>query len=809
MVFSLFTITRAVTAQVPPPRVPCDPNAVEDPEFNSLRPYQASPCGGDGKIGYFCGNKIIIKEEKTEKISRTDRGEACQGVYNFSEQGELDWENIKNFINRSPKEYWIDISETEFPIAGNTEQVTNSQTDNDVFDDATKVNEYASWYLNGVINRAEYGDTKNTDNELVNFSGPIQKLMPSIILEAQRIGTINLINNKTDPNTEEEEDKTDQEGTALNHNQIVVCAQEGILNLFGKTKPEECYVGNGPKTNANEYRLGDWMGDLSIWRSAVEIARNLAGGLLGTIEPWNHRTPPLPWDDGTGKPFESDTLYRKAYNEWKGKSCLILPIIGLTCIDNPLIPNKWADLFPYIPLSTTADKNKKMPIDTVTIQPSGGTVMPEKEWNDFDNKGEPVFYFPHTGEVATLSAFLNKTYIPKDIPAGEIDPKTTESNSNAPGECKTIQVRSNEGDSLFPIKEPGDVGVEVYFRVTEIPQVGCTSHKNALGELIWTGIYSGTVTIEIHTKPVKVPFGEETWETTVAGPTSTVRRIFPKVEKGAPIECIADIPSETKAVYRPVEGTDEIGVESLQNPGQKFDPEDARIYFPHWGSIYDYFLKGIQTALRPKGYGEPITSGQLCENQESEDPGDCTFDMNKINAAINSAASKYNVPASLLRAIFEIESYEYIADPSSYVCEENFAGAAGVAQIVKSTYDLVTCGDEKMDNDIPMCGEYDPKLSRCNIEDAFELMARILLYKAGRWNSSSCTGGSILESEKMVWYDASCNYYGTHSPDGLTQGLAEDYPASEMRNGDPSQMNYCDIVCYKMGQCPPYPPSTP
>ena len=68
LVFSLFTITRAVTAQVPPPRVPCDPNAVEDPEFNSLRPYQASPCGGDGKIGYFCGNKIIIKEEKQRKL---------------------------------------------------------------------------------------------------------------------------------------------------------------------------------------------------------------------------------------------------------------------------------------------------------------------------------------------------------------------------------------------------------------------------------------------------------------------------------------------------------------------------------------------------------------------------------------------------------------------------------------------------------------------------------------------------------------------------------------------------------------------
>lgn len=616
---------------IPPPRIPCDPTSVDDPEFHSLRPYQASPCDGDGKMAYFCGNEIVIKED-FDKSKVIDATESCEPTFD---------PNYKNVDpDGSDKDYWIDISETEFPIAGNTEQVQNSQNPNDQFDDATKVNEYASWYLNGVINRAEYGDTKNTDNELVNFSGPIQKLMPSIILEAQRIGTINLINNQTDPQTEEE-DKSDQEGTALNHNQIVVCAKEegfgwfGNLLDIGKTVPVECYQESGDK-----YRLGDdkkllsknrsWEGDLSIWNSFSNTIIDLISGLLPNVarnviedsvgNHWNKRIPPLPWADEDGKPFEKDVLYRKAYNEWKGKTCVLIPAFDfLICFENIFVPNKYADLFPYIPLSTTADKNKKMPIPTITIQPTGGTMISGQRWNDYDGKGAPVFYFPHTGEVATLSAFLNKTYIPKDIPVGSIDLKTTESNTMNPDECRTVQVRSNEGDNLFPIKKPGDIMVTVYFEVHEIPLVAERHFTNNQGEDKIECKYSGSVTIGIHTNPVKVPFGEETWESTVAGPTSTVRRIFPKVEEGAPIECIADIPSETKAVYTPVQGTDKIGVFSLQNPQQKFEPTDARIYFPHWGSIYDYFLKGIQTAIRPKGYGEKIVSGTLCENQEEEE----------------------------------------------------------------------------------------------------------------------------------------------------------------------------------------------
>ena len=204
----------------------------------------------------------------------------------------------------------------------------------------------------------------------------------------------------------------------------------------------------------------------------------------------------------------------------------------------------------------------------------------------------------------------------------------------------------------------------------------------------------------------------------------------------------------------------------------------------------------------PKEYGggEPLLNGLYCDSLTEE--GDCSFNLSKINQAIQKAASKYNVPPELLKAIFEIESAEWIVSPSSYQCEENSAGAAGVAQIVKSTYDLVTCANEKMEDDIGMCADYDPKLSRCSIDDAFELMARILIYKAGRFRSCDSTAGISL-GEKTTWYNAACNYYGSAEPDNLTINYANEIPASEKRTD--GEMNYCDIVCWKMGQCPDYP----
>lgn len=562
-----FRIER-VNAQIPPPRVPCI--KTDNPEFHSLRPYQASPCGDPPKA-QFCGNKVVIKESYDDTAAC---GETFLNV------------NWQVGTPSNGKDYWIDISETEFPIAGNTELVKNSQKEDDSLDDAQKVNEYASWYLSGVNNKAEYGDTKNTPNEVVNFSGPIQKLFPSIIQEAQRIESIK--NAITPVNY------TDEGGGAVsdvkNHDQIVVCAHKeafGISNpLIGKTVAHECYDGNGSSANFRFYRLTEWLDHL----------------------------PPLPWDEK----YKNDSeKYKEDRCEWEGGLYINIPFtqIGI-CAPNPLNSNEWADLFPYVPLSNTADKNAKMLIDPITIQASNGVVLDDKK-SVILKDGEPVFFYPHTYEVKELSEFLNKSYTPQGVEQ-ELPADSVESNK----ECRVADVRSNEGDDLFPINktpsgEEGDIGVEIYFKVSQIP---CSNvcYTNRAGEEVTN--CSGEVYIEVHTKPVKVPSGDEIWKNTVAGSNSIFRRIFPKVEEGAPVSCIADTPSETKAVYKPTEGTKEIGVTGpLGSPEEgKFDPEDARIYFPHFGGVYDYFLKGIQTALRPKGYGTPITSGELCENETSE-----------------------------------------------------------------------------------------------------------------------------------------------------------------------------------------------
>lgn len=630
---------------IPQPRVPCFDE--EDPEFNSLRPYQASPCG-KAPQSYFCGNKIIINESKTKSKKSTERSIACPDVLELEEP----WKNVDPGTTDNPKDYFIDMSEIELPILGNTQEVQNSQRANDGINDAQKMNEYVSWYLNGVINRAEYGESKNTPTELVNFSGPINKLMPSMILEAQRIESIK---NATaeygqpvgSPSPE------DNEGPS-SHNQIVVCSESNIpiignlLNL-GEFKPVECYKGDGSSAKGflglgkEVSRLADWEGDLSVWNSvtnaiidaisrvAINISRDVIAQSIG--DHWNKRIPPLPWSNMEGKPFESDILYRKAYNEWKGKTCVLIPgIEWLICFENIFVPNRYADLYPYIPLANTSDRQYKMPINTITIQPTGGTEISFKKWWVFEQPpGEPLLYYPHAIETKELTDFLNKTYIPSGTPSGEVDPMLSEINGynrSDPEQCRTIDVRTNEGDNLFPIaKRDGkdaDIAVEVYFEVTKLPRVSCIRTVDPMtGEDEWKGTFHGEVNIEIQTNPIQVPNADQIWTNTVSGAQSTVKRIFPKIGEGSPIECLADIPGESKAVYKPTKGTEKIGVSSMGLNAESYDPLNAELHFPHLGSVYEYFLKGIQTALRPKGYGEPIPNGLYCKTDEEEEEDMC------------------------------------------------------------------------------------------------------------------------------------------------------------------------------------------
>lgn len=847
-------IFAAAPDPIPGPRIPCPDinNPSSDPNFNSSRPYQASPCG-DSPKAIMCGNSLQVIEDTPSR--RAPLGTQYLDV-NF-EMGN--------------KTYAADITGATFPIAGNTELTANSQNASDQIDDATKMNEYLNWYLNGVTNRAEYGDSKNTDYGIVNLSGPVQKLLPGAIQDAQRITTISYLNTPASYGAEEPQNPGSHPGPttlindkAITHDQIVACATiqpafgiiGWVLGLVEKAVPHECYQGNNTASIPKTYRLSDWNGDLSGIRGAVNAvktagrdiistigsvintiplvgnavngatntARNLIGGIPvigGVINnvvipaaadvvnnslagAWNKRVPPLPWgtNPNTGKQF-TEIEYQKAYNEWRGQTCVVVPIINhLVCFDNPTVSPEYADLFPYIPLSNTVDKSAHLPITGVGVNGVGGTVVVNSD-PQYNIIQEPILYYPHTAETSELSDVLNKTYIPKEGTSSDTQTDTTEPiNNPVTGKCQIANLRSNPGDYLFPEVKPSEVRVYVNsYTVTRVPCHDVTGNKGRSAQTgkgvetpeVSYALCQGQVAIEIRMN-TKVPYAAEIFNSTTAGADSTFRKIYPKVEVGAPVSCIANIPSVTDVQYIPGEGMN--GMKVIDPLGNN-TTDNAKLYFPYFGSVYDYFLKGIQTALRPQGFGDPTpASGTLCLSSLAG--GDCSFDMSKITQAIQKAASKYNIPASLLKSIFQIESADEIANPSSYQCVENSAKAAGVSQITESAYLAVTCPNERLSNDIGVCSANSGKLSRCNVDDAVELEARVLLWKAGKLNGCSPTGNLSL-SNKTEWYNAACNYYGTFAPDTLTTNFANEIPAGEKRQDGP--MNYCDIVCWEMGQC--------
>jgi len=626
LVCSLSSVLEVMAAgPVPPYRVWC--KDVKDPEFQSLRPYQTSPCGDPPKA-IFCGNTLIFTESH-KGFSECENQASGEG--NFICHGN--WPI-------GPHELAVNLEGGEFPILGNTQDVKNSQSSSETIDDSEKVNEYVSWYLSGITDKAEYGQTD--PGKIVDYSGPVKKLLPQAIQENARIKTIETASTEVEIiNEVTGETETD----TLNHNQIVVCAQEGVLGIWGKTNAHECYEGNNSEAKKDVYRLISWNGDLS--------ALNKILNRLGT-DIWNKRIPPLPWE------FEDTILYQKAYNEWRGKSCAI--VLGkLLCIDNPLVRNKWAELFPYIPLASTADKIGKEKINSVSIQPSGGTQITDSSYGEPQSPG---LYFAHTQEVKDISETLNKTYTPLDI---EISPvSTTEVNDLSA--CRVLDVRSNQGDDLFPGVEnnPKDTLIpDVTYTITEVPCTAkwnnCQNSNNPYCIPGWDVSCEATITIEAK-MITKVPWADEIWSQTVADSASTFRKIFPKVEAGAPVECIADLPAATKVDYLPITQP----APRVLNPGDSLSTS-PELYFPHIGGVYEYFLKGIQTALRPQGFGGPITNGSNCSNlQCGELPnlpsatGSCKLGgissrvgdiPQSLKDVIEAASETYKTPPNLILGI--------------------------------------------------------------------------------------------------------------------------------------------------------------
>ena len=469
----------------------------------------------------------------------------------------------------------------------------------------------------------EQNTEKNTDERVVNFSGPVQKLLPKMIQEAERINTINKATIDGEPWKDEDDGITYT--TPQNHDQVVVCGKEvgfgwlGNLVGIGVTKPVPCY-------EDKEYRLSKWLEDLSDFNGLFNR--------IGT-DIWNKRTPPLPWADENGIPFETQIKYEKAYHEWKGQACATIPLIDMNlCIENPFVPNKWAELYQYIPLSNTTDKKGAERVMDVQPHASGGTEIDGFSYGEV--RSAPL-YFAHTQEVKESAELLNKTFTPLDCPVDEEGNRITDEEckllENKRGAveknyCSAVNIRVNKGDNLFP----GDLDElqvpDVTYTITQAKckekyeeEYKCFNSTNRCGGgeyccNVFTSSLECTaqVYITIKTK-TKTPNADEIFNETVAGTGSTFRKIFPKVEEGAPVSCIADMPTVTDVTYTATNtlkgGDSEFSVGRYPEDGAGDSPQ---LTFPHVGSVYEYFLKGIQTALRPKGYGEPITSGTLCNN---------------------------------------------------------------------------------------------------------------------------------------------------------------------------------------------------
>jgi hypothetical protein len=758
----------------------CGP--LTDPEFHSLRPYQASPCQNTtDNFAKFCGNNLTLHDTITETYPGNGSCTTANGkiTCNYNETVTI-------------PDLTIDLSIASLPIMGNTEEVANSKNSKETLDDAQKVNNYVSWYLNGVNYRAEYGNTKTDADSLINYSGPLNKLLPSIILDAQRIKTIS------------------SAGSA-NHNQIVVCGENnlgfaGDLAGLGKVTPKACYDGNGGSTKAKAYRLEDWNRDLSSFNGLNDLlskaVSNLSFIIPGGVDTakiitdsignaWNDRKPPLPWD---ARFKGNDKLYLKAYNEWHGKACALVPVINLLiCLDNPLVSKTWSDLYPYVPLSGTEDLEGKMAIDSVSsaTNPALGGVTVKNV--GFSNQIPSTLFFPHMQESDELANLLQSTFV-----ASGLNSTGNPTDIASETSCKELEVRTNKGDNLFAKQLTGNVSYNASFSCEFSPSTStnnsscmqdCLAGENTANESINCSVLcssSGAIKTQSCTKDIYIslstisstPKVDDIWSRLVAGPASVFKRIFPKTNVVGGIGQIMDIPGSTKITYT----------------GTGIGQSNADIKFPHIGGVSEYFLKGIQTMLRPKGFGEPISFAPATGNGLG-----CESGGTSVDGAISDVSAKYGVPEKLLYAIFRMEDgSKYLQDPEGYVCEENRAGAAGVTQITPSTYKLVTCEDERLENSLE-CSQKG-KLSRCVIQDSFELTARTLMWLAGVWPTGSCTPSGKFPNNKQAVYKASCEYYGSFSPDALTIHAAQQFGLP-----NPESKNYCDVICSIMGDCPPFP----
>lgn len=613
--------------------IPCD-QTTDNSEFHNLRPYPASPCKKKvQETALMCGNDLIVKN--TFHRDHDSAGGQCEirgdgtKVCKFTELGHT------NTVG-------INLKNAKLPIVGNTEDVPNATTNGSTIDLAQRLNNYVSWYLNGTINMTWEDDWSQIPlveriNRLVNYSGPLNKLLPFRIKMGERIDEVQLAS----------------EGKER-HNQIALCTLTGT--------PTPCNEG-------------------------VSLLRQIAtfGGLrLNRFTAWLNHIPPKE------EVFKSSEEFWKAFIQWEGGVCTpSVVILGHQFYACSLLGglNPFAQYISYLLPSSTEDRVGTVYTDN-TVPAQQGKVKLEKtiQLKDGQGNGGTVdnvsftpdgksstdfashnLYFSHMQEDTELAKLLQSTYATK---ADSNDANSWEgqlqnaivSQNNAPKfetyGCEKQEIRTNPGDNLY-----GDIDRQTETGATDKQITGILKYdatftcefkpeKHVDQQCITSGGTESTctrysyntcdkdifVSLGIFTK---TPKAYELSQRLVDGAMGVFKRFFPKVGPASVLTEIKDIPAAAKVAYTSTDGETRAGVTGRQG-------SDAQLFFPHIGSLEEYFLQGIQKALRPKDLSASdttITGTKQCDINAS------------ATTATNVNGANYVISDGLIALALKVSKY--------------------------------------------------------------------------------------------------------------------------------------------------------
>ena len=529
----------------------------------------------------------------------------------------------------------IDLQGAFLPMMGFTEpsigsesrphRVINSVAQSETVSDAQKVNEWVSWYINGVIGRAEYDppdpDTDEGRRRIIDFSGPLKKLLSWA--------------NQANEWREEVERayRSRFQDAGIRHDQVVGCVDSS-------DNPVNCYT--NPGRVDEQIRLTDL----------------------------RQRRPPLPWNYSSSENFMNAW---RSWNRWPLRD--LYPYVPFSSTEDRMGIAGFGTYSIQPPLSSTfsilwSSITNQEPAVLYFAHMQEGSELAELfqsifayEGADLDSDPEPAVV--STSEFCDLRAIRSN---PGDnLFAGEmsatvsyeaqVECKFAIPDEDIPGNlCRRLNEAVGITADCFPAEYycETDFGpVDCEYGLAIPPGVSQTCGVNCspppVGELCdtylpascvpesWTctgsdfgvgpppcpeGFRCGTGCIrpteqinlsQACPNDVKIafkvstetPLAEDVWKRLVANPVSVFRRIFPEIEdeEGRPIRRLWDLPTATSAIY---EGE---GVQVVGNPVSGRPANQGELYFPHIGGVHEYFLKCIQKTLRPEGFGEGCISG--------------------------------------------------------------------------------------------------------------------------------------------------------------------------------------------------------